>query len=323
MQNSKPAILIIGCGVSGLSCGMLLRELGYPVKIQTKALPTETTSGKAAAIWMPFQAKPQDLVNRWSLQSFHRYLELAKQPQTGVSFIPFLTVDIPGQDNSWVKDLPKAHVKKATADELPNGYHEGYISIVPLIETPIYLDYLVNKFLELGGQIEKKAVTQLEETLAPRRIVVNCTGLAAKDLTGDEELYPIRGQIVKVAPVADVQGMSIEPDLEHVAYIIPRRDAIILGGTVQYHSDDLIPREKDTAGILARCKELEPNLKTAGIKEVIVGLRPGRSSIRLEKEADRPLIHNYGHGGSGYTVAWGCAAAVVELVEEMAKGIPK
>jgi D-amino-acid oxidase len=50
---------------------------------------------------------------------------------------------------------------------------------------------------------------------------------------------------------------------------------------------------------------------------VSVGLRPARSAVRLERETPRPgstLVHNYGHGGAGVTLSWGCAGEVSELV---------
>ncbi|RVE48652.1 hypothetical protein evm_006723 [Chilo suppressalis] len=47
-----------------------------------------------------------------------------------------------------------------------------------------------------------------------------------------------------------------------------------------------------------------------------VGLRPGRHEIRLEAEEQRGklIVHNYGHGGSGLTLFWGCADNVLDIV---------
>ena len=52
------------------------------------------------------------------------------------------------------------------------------------------------------------------------------------------------------------------------------------------------------------------------IREHRVGLRPTRPNVRVEMDEVQgtAVIHNYGHGGAGVTLSWGCANAVVELV---------
>jgi len=50
---------------------------------------------------------------------------------------------------------------------------------------------------------------------------------------------------------------------------------------------------------------------------VSVGLRPSRKEVRLEIESlssGRWAIHNYGHGGAGVTLSWGCADEVTRIV---------
>ena len=50
------------------------------------------------------------------------------------------------------------------------------------------------------------------------------------------------------------------------------------------------------------------------------GLRPVRTSgVRVEREVVQapaggavPLVHNYGHGGSGITLHWGCVQQALE-----------
>jgi D-amino-acid oxidase len=48
-----------------------------------------------------------------------------------------------------------------------------------------------------------------------------------------------------------------------------------------------------------------------------VGLRPfRRSGVRLERDQlrdGRTVIHNYGHGGAGFTLSWGCAREVLDI----------
>jgi D-amino-acid oxidase len=101
-----------------------------------------------------------------------------------------------------------------------------------------------------------------------------------------------------------------------VTYIVPRSNDCILGGTAEEGREDLTPNMETAAEIVARCVALEPRLRNAAILEHKVGLRPGRQAVRLEAEQWAPgktIIHNYGHGGAGITLSWGCAANVVAL----------
>ena len=75
--------------------------------------------------------------------------------------------------------------------------------------------------------------------------------------------------------------------------------------------------ENKVSEILKNCIQLAPGLKKSRIIDTYAGLRPGRHQIRLEKEADKNIIHNYGHGGSGFTVSWGCAEEVFQLVNNL------
>ena len=89
-------------------------------------------------------------------------------------------------------------------------------------------------------------------------------------------------------------------------YVIPRQDAVVLGGSAIKGNHSLHPNPTITQNIIERSKNLMPNLSIKTIQAIEVGLRPGRSTIRLERAGN--LIHNYGHGGGGFTVSWGCAA---------------
>jgi D-amino-acid oxidase len=312
----KPKITIIGSGVTGLTTGIVLLEAGYEVQIFTAALPHETTSARAAALWFPFQMGPVDLVNAWSKYSYGIFKNLAQDEGSGIFMRPLLEL-IAQESDAWWKDaLPEEAIRPAKVNELPQGFQLGYVIQVPIIETPIYLDYLVQMYAEAGGKLTLKCIQKIEDIADTTDVIVNCTGLAAKELVGDKELYPIKGQIVKLAPHAEIMPMAADMHLwaseTDLAYIIPRSDCIVLGGNVLPDDADLTIDEEATARIRLRCERLDERLTQLQFLKAEVGLRPGRKEIRLEREGK--IIHNYGHGGGGYTVSWGCAEAVLDLL---------
>jgi D-amino-acid oxidase len=101
-----------------------------------------------------------------------------------------------------------------------------------------------------------------------------------------------------------------------MAYVFPQPGRLVLGGTAE---EDVWSTEPDPAAaeaIVARCAALLPGVAGARVLAHRVGLRPARDAVRLEREPlpdGRLLVHNYGHGGAGVTVAWGCAREAARL----------
>ena len=307
-------VTVLGAGISGLTTAVRLIESGHPVRILAKEPPEQTTSAVAAAIWFPYEAEPVDKANRWSAESFTEFVELAGRPGTGVRMMDFLVLTRPGLDNSWKDGLPAGAVREASPKELPPGYEMGYMATVPLAETQIYLPYLLQRFRQRGGELLVQEVKAVEPLLREGHIVVNCAGLGARELFDDESVYPIRGQVVKVRKKGSVQSLVDSMDKGRLAYIIERSDCIVLGGTDYDNDYNRQPTEQDTQTILARCRQLEHRLGAPVVLQALVGLRPKRPAIRCEKEEGRNVFHNYGHGGAGFTVSWGCAEEVLRLV---------
>ncbi|HHS95987.1 MAG TPA: FAD-binding oxidoreductase [Phaeodactylibacter sp.] len=314
----KPRVKIIGCGVSGMTVGIVLLEAGMEVEIITEKLPKDTTSAKAAAVWFPFRVQPVEKVNAWSLQTYHKFQNMVDIPQAGISMITLTTLVKKQDDTWWIDALPKGAVKKVSSEEFSIDSVEAYAMPVPLIETQLYLDYLFDQFCKLGGKVSIRKINSLEELRSKGDFVINCTGLQARDLTGDAQLFPIQGQIVKIVPQPDIRCITadfpFDDSEDKLAYIIPRRDCIVLGGTSVAGAECLDANDEVSKEIIARCKSIESNLQAPEIQSVVVGLRPGRSAIKLEREGN--VVHNYGHGGAGFTVSWGCAMAVLDLVKE-------
>lgn len=310
-------ILVLGSGVSGLSCAIRLGEAGHAVTVWARELPPRTTSNVAAAIWYPYRAYPEDRVIAWAGRTFAVLAELAAVPGSGVSLVEGIELWArPGPDPSWSGAV--SGFRQADAAELWAGRGGGCVFTVPLAEMPRYLDYLVERLLALGGRIVPREVGTLAEALAESRVVVNATGLGARALAGDPSVVPIRGQLVRVAGRPTDRFIIDDDNPDGITYIIPRGADCILGGTAEEGEGSLAPDPAGAAAIRARAAVLVPALRDASVLEERVGLRPGRPSVRVEAEPlpdGRLVVHNYGHGGSGVTLSWGCAEEVAALVE--------
>jgi D-amino-acid oxidase len=217
----------------------------------------------------------------------------------------------------WLASVPGNATRAATPAELPDGYADGRVVRVPCIEARAYLDWLARRFDELGGERETRTLDSLGQPDADA--VVNCCGVGARALTGDEDLRPVRGQVAYVRPRHQPSFMVDENGPNALAYVLPRPDITVLGGTAEEGDWETRPRPDTTRAILEKTLRLDPRLADAEYVGAAVGLRPARSEVRLEADTlddGRPLVHNYGHGGSGFTLSWGCADEVARLVLE-------
>lgn len=312
-------ILVIGCGVSGLTTGLCLSEAGHHVTIWARDLPPNTTSNIAAAVWYPYKAYPIERVAAWGATSYQKFHALSADPATGVVLRETVeALQDPASDPWWVGAVQG--FRHATASELPAGYRDGYAFPSPVIDTGVYLDYLVATFQARGGQIVQRAISDLAEAFAACSTVVNCAGLGARELVDDHDLHPSRGQIIRTRPNGFGRVVLDDYGPNAVAYIVPRLHDIVLGGTDDEGNESTAPDPAVTEGILRRCAQLAPEFAHVApddILTVVCGLRPVRSAVRVEAERPTPerlLIHNYGHGGAGITLSWGCAAEVVSLM---------
>jgi D-amino-acid oxidase len=307
-------VVVVGCGVIGLTAAICLREAGIDARIVTAELPPATTSSVAAAIWYPYKAYPEDRVLSWGSRTFEVFEELSEGHESGVIMREGVEIWRQQVPDPWWAGAVRG-VRRCREDELPPGYRDGHAFVAPVVEMPIYLQYLMDRFTATGGSVELRALSSLDEVEAS--VVVNCVGLGARDLVDDTSMQPIRGQIARVRNPGLERFVLDEENPEGVTYIVPRSADCILGGTAEEGEWDLEPVPETAAGILRRCTDLEPRLAGVEVLEHRVGLRPGRPEIRLELEdSDVPRIHNYGHGGSGITLSWGCAEETLRLVEE-------
>lgn len=311
---SDVPVAIVGAGVAGLTTAVVLAESGVAVRVLADEIPGRTSLA-AGALWGPYLVEPKDLVDAWSQQSLEVFRDLASDPATGVRISTGIEASRSEDDPpDWARSLPGFEAVKSV--DLPAGFRSGYRFNVPLVDMPTYLAYLQNRLRNAGAVVTKQRVSNLRE-LAQAGTVVNCSGMGAAELANDPLLRPIRGQHVVVSNPGLTDFFSEDTgDSEDLLCIYPQGQIVVLGGTAIDGVADKNPDPEAADRILQRCIAVEPQLATATVLEHRIGLRPTRPEVRvaMEQSDEGAVVHNYGHGGAGVTLSWGCAEEVRRLL---------
>ena len=227
------------------------------------------------------------------------------------------------------------------------GAVDAYELLSPVIDTDRAMTWLMDLVQRKGAKLVTRTIhgDLLNQEQALRAeyaadVIVNATGIAGTELAGDPTCYPIRGGLLRVIndgsdfPVIDA-ALSISADVANeIVFLVPRNDKILIGGGIAESHEGELDYTLDTPIIQrmrARCEAFLPQLKKARLDPdypIAQGLRPFREqNVRVEREL-RPvagdsilkysrIIHSYGHGGAGWSLAFGCAGDVLALVEEV------
>jgi D-amino-acid oxidase len=301
-------VVVVGAGVIGLSCAVRLLEAGHEVSVVARDLPLETTSAVAAALWYPYRAYPFERVTAWSSTTYAELVRLSADEATGVVVRPGTELlREPAASPWWASAVPEL----TTLDVVSTGYAAAWTFDAPVVEMPTYLPWLVGRIESLGGTVTRMALSALPDLAG---VVVNAAGLGARLFASDGSVLPVRGQVLYVEQVGLERWWLDEAG---PTYVVPRSHDIVVGGTDDEGAWGRTPDEGVAKEILARARELVPELRGARVLGHRVGLRPARPAVRLEAvstPAGGQIVHCYGHGGSGVTVSWGCADEVAALV---------
>ncbi|AVH61431.1 MULTISPECIES: FAD-dependent oxidoreductase [Streptomyces] len=288
----------------------------------------------------------------WCMVSYRAFTELSGDPATGVRLRPAVSYF-----RRPVAEVPRELAKMRELSHLPGFRHDAalitenrlgegakavdaYTHLAPVIDTEAYMDWLLARVLTAGatlvqGMIDSGLVTHEQDLL--RRydadVIVNCAGLGAMFLSPDASMYPLRGALFHVRnddrmfPRITTAHLMAHDDAhpgQNMVFVVPRNDTtLVLGGLVEEGewSIDLAYRHEPVRAMVRRCSEFLPMLRDAIPlpDPVRVGVRPARKgNVRLETEFGTRIVHNYGHGGSGFTLSWGCAEEAAELAARIA-----
>lgn len=247
-------VAVLGSGIMGLTTARLVQEAGFQVTIYAAALPPHTTSNIAGGQISPFGHFREDSVTpEWRQQfmaamaySWRRF-QIMVGDDYGIRWLPtYEESRNPVHRGDWLDPYyPNGRVVPRSQHPFPL---EDVIEFDTMyVETGRFLRQMMKDVEIAGGRFEVRrfqspeAITTLRETL-----VFNCTGLGSRELFGDSELIPVRGQLAVLLP---------QPEIRYAAagdwgYMFPRADGILLGGTFERNVWDTNPDPATIAKIV-------------------------------------------------------------------------
>jgi len=267
---------VIGCGVIGLSTARLLQMRGRSVTIYAKTMPPDTTSNVAGGLWEPASLFDHPRVTPEFSRQFaeaSRFAFRRSQSLTGdeygVRWVPLYSLTTDHEYAAPPETSPNSEIEALYPESriLSRGQHPfdmpyAHRRWTMLIEPATYLNALVRDFHLAGGRIVIREFTSAQDVAAlSEDLIFNCTGLGARALFNDEELIPIRGQLVFLIPQPEINYCTIAPGI----YMFPRRDGILLGGTFERGQSNLEPDPAISERILTENARLFGSMRTGGI----------------------------------------------------------
>ncbi|PXA77589.1 hypothetical protein DMC25_23215 [Caulobacter sp. D4A] len=296
-----------------------------------------------------------DVHLEWAFETLETLCAWAESPGSGVRMVPgteiFRSAE-PEKMPAWTKRAAGSptHFRMLTPDEVaslnaleraaisppPPGESEilyGYRLTTPVADMAIHLPWLLEQARLLGARFIERRFADLSDAANGLQrlgfdVIINCTGVAAAAFADDRDMCAFRGHYFSAPSggleLTDYLGDDENPD--GMTYVVPRGSSVVVGGTA-------VPADRPVEGFtweraLVRAQRLYPALawfKPAD-DEVhhIVCDRPVRlDGVRLETEiSSKPplplVVHNYGHGGSGWSMCVGTARAVRRLLTAVA-----
>jgi D-amino-acid oxidase len=246
-------VAVIGSGAVGLATARLVQEAGFAVTIYTAALPPDTTSNIAGGQFHPYAVfRPDSVTPEWKAQfaraldySWRRF-QIMVGADYGIRWLPtYESGSTP--ENQPAANFPPVN-RVLTRAEHPFPVDNVVLYDTMYVETGRYLRQMIRDLQIAGGRIEvRKFAIPADIAALPESLVFNCTGLGSRDLFGDADLHPARGQLAILEPQADINyALTLGP-----GYMFPRPDGIILGGTFELDQWDATPQPETIARIVS------------------------------------------------------------------------
>jgi D-amino-acid oxidase len=304
-------VTVVGAGVAGLTTAIELQERGHDVTVVAAARGDAITSSVAGAVWFPYRAGESPRVLDWAHRTRVRLSDLAAHDASaGIDLLTFYEC-AEGEARPWWADgIDVARVRAPVT-----GAPAAWRFVAPRAIPALFLAWLEAR---LHRPIEHAQIDDLEALRDRADAIVVCAGLGARTLVRDPDVAPLLGQVIVVEPGTIPLDVSFtdERGPAPIFYSIPRRDQVVLGGSSVPFTGAAAPPPDPavTARILDQCRAL--GWRPGPVLRERTGLRPVRPVPRVERDPHDPrVIHNYGHGGAGFTLGLACAEDVADLLD--------
>lgn len=317
MKEQK--ILVIGSGLIGLTSALKLAQAGHKVTVWSKE-PVGTfprTSLNAWATWWPVSIPADPRVEAWNEATLPVYTALANEANTGVTMKQIFSLQHE-MTKPWY-DGKYGFFRYADASEIAPQYAGAFVmDKAPVIDPNLFLPWLHRQVCAQGVEFAKRVVNDIYEISEDFDVVVNCTGLAARELANDPTVFAARLQVLRIRHNGFDKAFF---DDSGPTAVVPHGDHIRIGATYDEGNESLAVDESGIPDILERVRAMLPGFQVdeSDIMSVTRVLRPERKDwlIRVEKDElsdGRLLIHNYGHDGMGYGTSFGIAEEVASYL---------
>jgi glycine/D-amino acid oxidase-like deaminating enzyme len=259
LQTGHRRCAVIGCGAVGLASAILMQRQGWDVTIYARDLPPQTTSNIAGAQCSPASVFERDAVTetfyaelRVAMEHSYRYFQGLVGERYGVRWVsnymlsdrPFATADLFARHSDMYPEF-----RTLNRDEHPFPASHARHFATMFIEPPVYLPAVMHDYYVAGGKIVVRTFAECADLMSlDQPVVINCTGLGSRELFGDTELIPAKGQLSVLLPQADINYLMLYQGI----YMFPRKDGVLLGGTFERNTSTLTPNEAEGARILQR-----------------------------------------------------------------------
>ncbi|KAI5828038.1 hypothetical protein EV122DRAFT_267708 [Schizophyllum commune] len=336
-----PRVTIVGAGVFGLTIAESL-PLHYDVTIVARDMPGDADTLDWASPWAGAGwgggtgASPEEIeILRASWRYFWELSGTCPAESTVKRIKAVYIRDNKDTDEDiwWRGMMPDYRVMDPSELPASAGAKIAITYTSMVMVAPRYIEWLRKRVEAKGVKFVRATVSSFDEFRAPSDkfgpvpdVLINATGNGARELVGDPDVEPIRGQTILLR---DTDGQLSKQMMlrsgNDYCYIIPRLDGTVIIGGIKDHgstSPEISPEQK--LDICKRAHELNPLIPTDPSKldvvRDIVGLRPGRKSgLRVDSEIvdGLKLVHAYGASGGGFALSAGVGRKCAALVDAL------